>query len=75
MWIAVFDFCLLSLLGAFFLYGLQQWDLVLAEPEEPINREIEEQILPKPGRFVALWILIGGLAAAAFLQDLMSLIS
>ncbi|HNV68437.1 MAG TPA: hypothetical protein PKO06_01985 [Candidatus Ozemobacteraceae bacterium] len=31
---ALFDFCLILLLLGFFLYGLREWDHLLADPEE-----------------------------------------
>ena len=75
MWIAVFDFCLLLLLGAFFLYGLNQWELVLADVEESTSDQQAEDYLPQSGRFLALWALIAGVAIATMLQDIIAFIS
>ena len=67
MWIALLDVCLFLLLVSFLLYGLGEWDNLLAEPEdgtaeEPVSRE-------PPGRKIALWILVVGLGGVSILYE------
>ena len=72
MWIAIFDFCLLLLLGAFFLYGLHKWDLVLSDAEESLAEAPQNGISQASSRLFPLWFLIGGVIAATLTKDLIA---
>lgn len=70
MWVALFDFCLFILLFSFFLFGLQEWNNLIAEPDDeegsavPPFRDI-------PGRRFALWVLVIGLGGVSVLNSLL----
>ncbi len=70
---ALFDFCLILLLLGFFLYGLREWDHLLADPEEDQREKAGGAAEPMPvGRRIALWVLVAGLGLVALATDLMT---
>ncbi len=70
---ALFDFCLILLLLGFFLYGLREWDHLLADPEDEHRGKPGGAVEPLPaGRKIAIWVLVAGLGLVALATDLLS---
>ena len=68
---AVFDFCLILLLLGFFLYGLREWDHLLADPEEHRGQS-GGAFAPVPtSRKTPIWLLVIGLGIVALCADLL----
>ncbi len=77
MWVGLFFFCLFLLFLGFFLYGLDQWEQLFADPDEPSARhEGHDGRKPqdKPGQRAALWFLVIGLGVIAVMTDLSELL-
>ena len=67
---ALFDFCLILLLVVFFLYGLREWDHLLAAPEDENDRVGGKPQEDIPGRRVAVWVLLIGLTLVSVITGL-----
>ena len=74
MWVALLVFCLFLLLISLLLYGLHQWENLLADPDEDAPPELATSGHP-PGRFLALWVLLVGLGGIAILEELLTWIA
>lgn len=72
MWIVVFDFFLVLLLGTFFFYGINKWDSLIADTEEHTGEQLG--IAVPNGRFTALWFLILGCGCISLLSDILQLV-
>lgn len=74
MWVGLFFFCLFLLFLGFFLYGLDQWEQLFADHDEPAPRG-DDTAGPQdnPGRRASLWFLVIGLGVIALMTDLVEL--
>lgn len=75
MWIVVFDFFLVLLLGAFFFYGINKWDSLILETEPARDCSSTDEPGMSAGRFVSLWYLVLGLGLVSMLSDLVNIFS
>lgn len=74
MWVGLFFFCLFLLFLGFFLYGLDQWDHLFTDHDEPAPRGDDTSGRPdNPGRRASLWFLVIGLGVIALMTDLVEL--
>jgi len=74
MWVGLFFFCLFLLFLGFFLYGLDQWDHLFADHDEPALSENGTSGQPdNPGRRASLWFLVIGLGVIGLMTDLVEL--
>jgi len=69
MWVGLFFFCLFLLFLGFFLYGLDQWEQLFADPDEPAPHRNDSRPQDKPGQRAALWFLMIGLSVIAVMTD------
>lgn len=69
MGIALLVFFLVLLILSVILYGLHEWDNLLADPDEISDDESAKPRRGNPWRFAPLWVLLVGLTGVSLLAE------